>query len=600
MKKILLMSVIAASCLQASEYNIFVSSSKAEDYNMLNKIKADVEKIVNESKYANELIVKARPSNPVNPANSLYHTVVIETNDVSMSKAIEYRDYIRDNSSYKDAYITSRKGGKSVAKTEIINEEPVAPKKEIQSVENSQLDTLQSDDSTGSLLDSLAAKSENSLDIPEFNNELNEKSITLNKMISNIFDTNPTVNSSKQEYLKSLKDLDIASAVYYPMLNLYANAGIVKKTTKTHTDSKNSGKGLQYDASIVLTENLFNGGKDMNGKKEQNHITNSTAYKLIQNSNEVAYESTRAYLELIRTKLLLDIANRNVEAHEEIYSLIKDRTSSGFARASEERQAGSRLALAKNNLLSATNDYEDANSKFKRLFGNNVDINSLVMPEFKGKIPASLEELNEISKRCNPSIKVKAENINVYEYKNKVNKGNYLPKLDLELSAKYEKDKVFKDKTTNTETGAFLRFSYNLFNKGHDKLNVEKGKIDILSSQLDHSSILRELEESNEFAFNSYNISKDKINYLNDYVDYAKSTLLTYQDEFKIGKRDLINVLDAQSEYFTAVRELINNKNNILLTEYKMLNNMGIISESFVNGYAKQFISFACSVDDVK
>lgn len=603
MKKVLLISIVTASCLQATEYNIFIASSKAEDYSMLNKIKGNIEKIVSESKYADELVVKARPSNPTNPSNSLYHTVVVETKDIDKNKAIEYRDYIRENSIYKDAYITTRKSG-GITKASVDN---MVLKNENKKEEISELPSSNelstSDGSTGSLLDSLAAKSEDSLDIPVFNTTIGENSITLDKMIAGVLDTNPVVNSYKQEYLKSLKDLDIASSVYYPVLNLYANAGHLKKTEKIHSSEKKSGKGLQYDASLVLTENLFNGGKDMNGKKEQSHITNSTAYKLIQNSNEIAYESSKAYLELIRTKLLLDIAKRNVEAHEEIYSLIKDRTSSGFARASEERQAGSRLALAKNNLLSANNDYEDASSRFKRLFGNNVDINALVMPEFKSVVPSSLEELNNMSKKCNPSVRVQTENMSVYEYKTKVSKGEYLPKLDLELSAKYDKDKVYQsynEDRRDTQVGAFLRFSYNLFNKGHDKLNVEKSKIDSLAGQMNYNSTLRELEESNEFAFNSYNISKDKLNYLNDYVDYAKSTLLTYQDEFKIGKRDLINVLDAQSEYFTAARELINTKSNILLTEYKMLNNMGVISENFVNGYARQFISFACSVDDLK
>lgn len=599
MKKTLITSIIAASCLHAAEYNIFISSFKKSDYATLNKIKSSIERVVDNSKYANELVVKARPSDPQTPSNSLYHTVVVETADMSKARVTEIRNYLRAKTAYKDAYFTTRKASDpkfSKNSEELIIEDntkditPSAP-------------VINNNSSVSSMLDSLDEQTDNSLNIPTFNKTENANSITLNKMIASVLETNPQINSYKNEYLKSLKDLDIASAQYYPMLNLYANAGYVNKHSKIHKNPEEKGTGIAYDASAVLTENLFNGGKDMNGKAQQSHITNSTAYKVIQNSNELVYDSSKAYLDMIKTKLLLEIAQKNVKAHEDIYALIKDRTSSGFARASEERQAGSRLALAKNNLLSAENDYKDAHSRFTRLFGKNVDINSLVMPEFTHAIPASIENLNEISKRCNPSVRIQAENINALEYDTKVKKGNYLPKLDLELSASYAKDKIFEDykkDSKDTSAGAYLRFSYNLFNKGQDKLNVEKSKLSAMSGQMDYNSTLRELDESNAFAFNSYQISKDKLNYLNDYVEYAKQTLLTYEDEFKIGKRDLINVLDAQSEYFSAAKELINTKSNILLTQYKMLDNMGVISEGFVDGYARQYISKACSISDIK
>ncbi|MBT0881380.1 MULTISPECIES: TolC family protein [unclassified Campylobacter] len=599
MKKTLITSIIAASCLHAAEYNIFIASFKKDDYATLNKIKSNIEKVVNSSKYANELVVKARASDPQSVNNSTYHTVVVETADMSKSKVTEIRNYLRSNSIYKDAYFTTRKPNEpkfskvdSEVDTNLNNDELT-----------SEPTVVDNNSSVSSMLDSLDEKNDNGLNIPAFNNVEDANSITLNKMIASVLDTNPSVNTYKQEYLKSLKDLDIASAEYYPMLNVYANGGYVNKKKKVNVQPEQKGTGTTHDASIVLTENLFNGGKDMNGKAQQSHITNSTAYKVIQNSNEIVYDSTKAYLDMIKTKLLLEIAQKNVKAHEDIYALIKDRTSSGFARASEERQAGSRLALAKNNLLSAENDFKDAESRFTRLFGKNVDINSLVMPEFTYAIPSSVEGLNEISKKCNPSVRIQAENINVLEYETKVKKGNYLPKLDLELSANYAKDKIFRDlqaDTKDTSAGAYLRFSYNLFNKGQDKLNVEKSKIGALASQMDYNATLRELEESNSYAFNSYKISNDKLNYLNDYVEYAKSTLLTYEDEFKIGKRDLINVLDAQSEYFSAAKELINTKSNILLTQYKMLDNMGVISEGFVNGYAKQYINKACSISDIK
>lgn len=593
MKKVILVSFAAAVCLSATEYNVFVISLNKPDYDKLNPIKDKVEKVIKSSKYANDVVVKARPSEP-------YHTVVVETNDISKSKVTEIRNYIRKNTAFKDAYFTTRAAElarieKYKKSNDIKDETPVAPLVVVEPAKKSS--------STSSLLDSLNNDKKLELEVPEFKNKENANSVTLQKAVVHVLNTNPSIKTNEQEYLLSLKDLDIASAAYYPMLNLYANAGYAKRNEKQHKKETRDGSGEKYDVSLVLTENLYNGGKDKNTKKQQNHITNATAYKVIQNANELSYETSRAYLEYIRTKLMLQIAEDNVKSHEEIYSLIKDRTSAGFARASEERQAGSRLALAKTNLLSAKNDYEDARNKFTRLYGSNVDIESFVMPVSTNLAPSDLAKINEISTKCNPTLKIEEENLNALNYAYKASKSAYLPKLDLELSAEYENNKIFKDVQQDQEDkqlGAFLRFSYNIFNKGQDKLNVQRTEVSMQSGRLNYDEKLREILESNSFAFNSHNVSIQKLEYLNSYVDYAKKTLLTYQDEFKLGKRDLINVLDAQSEYFNAAREMVNTKNNILLTEYKLINNMGLISENFANGYAKKYISFACTLSDMK
>lgn len=592
MRKALLISMVTAVCLNATEYNVFMISLKEPQYNKLNKIKDQVAEVVKSSKYANELEVNARPSEP-------YHVVVVKTGDVSKAKVTEIRNYLRKHTKFKDAYFISREA--ELARIEKYQKKQQEPKEMAPVVVATPV--VKNSSSTSSLLDSLNSSKELELNVPEFKNAENANSLTLKKAVNHILKTNPSIKTNEQEYLLSLKNLDIASAAYYPMLNLYANAGYAKRNEKVHKVETRDGKGEKYDASLVLTENIYNGGKDSNTKKQQNHITNATAYKLIQNANELSYETSRAYLEYIRTKLMLEIAQDNVKAHKEIYSLIKDRTSAGFARASEERQAGSRLALAQTNLLSAENDYEDAKNKFIRLYGSDVNIDNFVMPTSSNILLNNLTKINEISTKCNPSLKVEEENLSALGYAYKVSKSAYLPKLDLELSAEYDNNKIFKKMNQDEEDkqiGAFLRFSYNIFNKGQDKLNVQKNELNMQSGKLSYDEKLRELLESNSFAFNSHNVSVQKLEHLNSYVDYAKKTLLTYQDEFKLGKRDLINVLDAQSEYFNAAREMVNTKNNILLTEYKMINNMGVLSDNFVDGYAKQYINFACSVNDVK
>lgn len=591
MKKTIVLSAVALSFLNASEYNIFAISLSHNNETQLVKAYNQVSEAIKNSEYANEVVVKNRMSGS-------HYTVVAETADMSAKKARAIRDVIRKNTKYKDAYVIVKKPGEeptfaeSKQELEVLNPSSEAPAVVVQPESTK----------TSSFLDSLDKANTSKGNLFTYNGN---GSLSLEAVVKDVLANNPNILNIKNEYLKSAKDLDIANSVYYPTLNLYANASYNTISKKPNTENKTKSKGGLYDASLVLNENLFNGGYDVNTQSQQSHTTNAAAYNLIQNSNELTYSVVSAYAAVVKAKVLVDIAEQNVSEHEKIYSLIKDRTKTGYARPSEEKQAGSRLALAKSNLLAAKNDLDDALNSFKKYYGQNIDANSLANVEANFVIPQDLNSFDTLSYKCSPSLKIQEENSKALGYAYEASKSNMMPKLDLSLSGKYEKSDIARknidsDKYNQTQGIAALNFSYNLFNKTQDKLNLEKAKLSQLSGINSLENTKRELEESNSFAFNSYVINKEKLDYLKQYVDYAKETLDTYEDEFKLGKRDLINLLDAQSEYFSSVREYTSTHNAYVLAQYKMLNNLGVLTDTFVNGYAKNFITFACSINDVK
>ena len=91
-------------------------------------------------------------------------------------------------------------------------------------------------------------------------------------------------------------------------------------------------------------------------------------------------------------------------------------------------------------------------------------------------------------------------------------------------------------------------------------------------------------------------LNQKRLEYLNEHVKYAKETLDAYRDEFRIGKRDLINLLDAESEYNNALVEIVNTQKELLYAKFRLLDNMGMITDSFEPGFAKKYIQGACSI----
>lgn len=421
--------------------------------------------------------------------------------------------------------------------------------------------------------------------------------ISLDNAVKSILATNPNIKEAELNYLQIGKDLNIAQNAYYPTLDLSGYTGYQKKRLDDGVSTR-KGDGRVSGANVTLSQNLYNGGADKNRINSQSARLDSAAYSIAQKADRLTLQAVNAYLEVIKTKQILDIELESVRSHEKIYNQIRDRAKSGFGVASEERQAGSRYTLAQSNLIAAQNNYEDAIATFEKLYGSTISSDSLSMPEFNITLPTSEKAVYDKAMLCNPSLLVQRSNIAMAESVVKEKAAAFRPKLDLEVAGKYEHSDVLYNNYEDATVDAMLKLRYNIFNKGADKLEKQKSKIAASSEQQTLEVLTRDLKESLRFSWQNYTLEQKKLAYLKEHVDYSKATLDSYQDEFKIGRRDLINLLDAENEYNSALKEVISTQTSLLYSKYRLLDNMGLISDSFEPGFAKKYIQGACSIQN--
>lgn len=567
MKKVIL-SAVASSMLVAADlpYNIFVGSySNPSD----SDIKPLVQKLQNGldgKNYSESIRVLDR-------ASGKYHVVVIETQPMSNAMA---KSILKDVKSIKaDAYMLVNKDGVSSDFTAHNHSNDMG--------ENS------------------AEVSVAMEDMPETNNNVQApmvaetKIVTLNDAIKRLLAENPSFQERVYNYMKVGKDTAIADAAYYPVLDVTGSYGTEHRRQRSAQGNRD-GSGEVGQIGIVLTGNIYNGGADANRIDQENARLNSAAYDVAQQADRLSLKMVEAYLEVIRNKQLFDIAVESVKSHENIYDQIKSRTDSGFGRASEEKQAGSRLSLAQTNMLSQQNDYEASLATFNKLYGEIVQPSNLTTPVFGLDLPSTEEEVYNIAMRCNPSVLLQDSNIKIAEFGFEGTSAAFKPKVDFEASASYGEDDVFGSRTKDERYAALLKLRYNLYNKGADKLTREKAQVNIQSEQQIMDTVKRDLVESLKFSWQTYTLTQKKMDYINNHLEYAQSTLSTYADEFRIGRRDLINLLDAETEYYNAVKEKINAEHDLLFSKYRLLDNMGVLADSFESGFSKKYIQGVCTL----
>lgn len=422
-------------------------------------------------------------------------------------------------------------------------------------------------------------------------------SLTLEESAKSILLTNPKFKESVENFNSVKKEFNIAENGYYPTLDLIGTYGPETLQSPSSTSS-NKYSSTRDETSLVLIQNLFNGFATDSAIQQQKGRLDAAGYTVAEKADRLILDLTNAYINLLKQKELLALSKENVKTHEAIFSQIKQRSDSGFGRLSEAHQAGSRLTLSKSNLIAQENNYKDAITTFVKLYGSNVVVEDLVRPVLHVTLPDNFTKIETKSFMCNPSLRVQESNIRYADAMHKGSKAAFYPKVDLEFAGTVGHDIAGIDGRTES-TSAFIRVKYNLYNKGADELNNEKYAVLSLREKETLSSAKRDLQESVKFSWENFMATKERIVLLEEHKQYSQDTLNAYQQEFAIGKRDLINVLDAEGEYYSARQALAEAEAAHQYSQYRLLDNMGILTNYFDPSFSETYKVETCSVKSI-
>jgi adhesin transport system outer membrane protein len=421
-------------------------------------------------------------------------------------------------------------------------------------------------------------------------------SLTLEEGVKAVLSSNPKVKESIETYNGVVKEYNIAENGYLPTLDLVSSYG--HQSVKSPSTGQVRVDNTMDETSLVLNENLFNGFATENAIKQQKSRLEAAAYGVAERSDRTLLAYVNAYISILKQKELVDLMKESVQTHEAIYNQIKERSDSGFGRLSETQQAGSRYTLAQANLVAQENNYKDALTTFEKLYGQKMEADALVKPVFTSTIPTSFEKIKEKSVTCNPSVKMQEANVRLADALYEGSKAAFYPKLDFEVAGTVGHD-VGGTNGKEETLSALLKLRYNLYNKGSDLLTKEKYAVLKMKEQETLSSTVRDLTESVKFSWENYESTQRRISLLKEHQDYSKKTLDAYQQEFAIGKRDLINLLDAEGEYNSARQALVEAEATLLYAKYRLLDNMGVLTDYFEPDYVQNYHVSACSVKSV-
>lgn len=354
------------------------------------------------------------------------------------------------------------------------------------------------------------------------------------------------------------------------------------------TDGEGTAELQRSEIGLSLRQEIFSGFYTSSEVERTTYATRSEQWRLHGIAEDLALRVSKVYIDLIKAKELVALAEKNLAAHQDIYEQIKQRTDSGFSSSADLSQINGRLAKAYSNLIASKNNYLDAEVTFYRVIEQRPDNLVIPFPD-ASLLPQTEREGIKITLKNHPVVKSAVNDINAARAQYKTAKSNYYPKVSFEVNANYNDNLDGEDGHSitsrdvggaNNEVVAMLRVSYNLFSGGKHDAYTKETAYKISEAKELNSNVHRQVTEGFILSWNAFEQLNLQKKYIKMHVISSKDTQSDYKEQFKVGQRSLLDLLDTENELYQARRDFLDAEFTEISAQYRILHAMGLLVDA--------------------
>ncbi|KFA59289.1 hypothetical protein A9G34_03760 [Gilliamella sp. Choc4-2] len=337
-------------------------------------------------------------------------------------------------------------------------------------------------------------------------------------------------------------------AGYYPKVNVLA------KTRDYSFDRMNSisrSNDEYAQAQVSLQYNLLDFGRTRYGVDSATQLRESAKYIAEYEENKVSFNVIKAYFNIRRYTQQKSYAQDYIKEMSDLVKTIGVRVNGGLSPQSEAIRAQLALTNAQNAAKSIELQLKKSTQELNTLLGRSVPTKSLKLKEAF----ISSEELQEILESVlvnNPDIKASESQLNSARSEVEVAKSARYPTVDAVGS--YTKPFQHPDDKDGNFIGGkvSLQVSMPILDGGINTSRIGQATARHTYSMASYNQLVRDVKEI------SNNLVEDALNAADTFrIQYkaeqdASKTRKLYMDEFRLGQRNLNDLLTVETDYFSA------------------------------------------------
>lgn len=393
-------------------------------------------------------------------------------------------------------------------------------------------------------------------------------------VVQETLEGNPEIQARLEAFHAATEDSREAFGGYLPSLDISTAIGQGNREFDNRSDySRNY-------AEISLTQMLFDGFRVRNRLARAEHTSRVRYYELLEDAESKALEASEAYLSVLRHRELVALAQQNVANHLRVQTHVGERAGSGVGNRADLQQIEGRLSLARSNLMTEIANLQSVTARFQRLTGRSPAEAMEAFDVPAQRLPASLESVLKTGYANNPALYAALENTRVAEAALRESEANRYPTFELGLrQGIYKNNNSFDNRVDpdsyGSENVVEVRARYNLYRGGSDRAAERAAYRRINQAESLRDKACVDLRQTATIAYTDVLNQSQRRTSLAMHRDASANVVVAYREQFDIGRRSLLDVLDSENESFQAERAYVNGNYDLQIAKVQTLHSMG-------------------------
>ncbi len=369
------------------------------------------------------------------------------------------------------------------------------------------------------------------------------------------------------------EELRQARALRLPSVDLQAETGpqyTDSPATRARAGQIGEGEANLWRSlgSLSVTQNLFDGKFSESEIARQQWRRISAGERIEETALSVGLDAVEVYVDVLRNRESLRVAGENVAMHRRLRDSIETLRQGGGGTAGDTAQADARLAAARAAEARIRGDLRKAEAEFNRVVGELPGQLDSVTPPAAAE--GDLEEAISRAMANHPALSIARADLEVSRAELRSTRSSLYPRIDLEVNALHGRD---IDGVRGAESGisALAVLRWNLYRGGADKARARELKWRAAEEREKVEKARRRVERDVRTAYYAYDTAKTRAAILSRQVTANEKVVEIYAQQFAIGARSLLDLLDAQNELFLSRLGLITARHVTLFTAYRLI-----------------------------
>ena len=394
--------------------------------------------------------------------------------------------------------------------------------------------------------------------------------VSLEQAIAAALETSPEINQAIMNKEAIEFEREQAQGLYLPRVDIEASAGIRRLENPTRRTL-----GIEEDvlypleAGITAEQTVLDFGRRHGELLRQAARTDGAALRVAERSENTALLVSRQYLDILLQQRIVAAADDNVTFHRNLVNDLGQGVTQGSISIADQQQAQERLQAAVVRKAESEESLINAQIQLQTLTG--LSIGGASMPQsLKASVSPTLGEAVAEARQNNPKVKEAVADVDAAHAMVEKANGDLYPTVGVEARGRVGEDiDGFDGKTNDVQARVVLR--WNIFDGGINRAKVQEMVRRSSEARFRLHELGRFAEEDVRRAWNSMSTQRKIEQELQTQSRVSDDLLLSYREQFNVGRRSLLDVLDAQNTRYNVQVRLETSRFSEQFAEYQVL-----------------------------